>query len=254
MPTIRFIGRVIPPTYHLTLPFLMAGQWKDDDVDYFVKYQVTIKDNTIIADCEVNNYERATHIPRLLLRAIDTSQAAVDLVAFSLGAPLSVIFETFAEPGGGDLPLHVRDPDLAALVTAFSLDTPEFPKVLKIVIEEPNLFHALRDLIEATSGAHKVVPQCAKAIETLRTLLAPPGIGHKRGWQIMQANLRVGENYLKLITDKSKAPRHGDHQAISATMTEEVSRRSWIVMNRFLEFRKRGSQPLPLTQFPLLAG
>lgn len=254
MSTIRFIGRVIPATYHITLPFLMAGQWKDDDVDYFCTYQVTIKDNIVVADCDVNDYERATHIPRLLLRAFTISQGAVDLVAFSLGAPLSVIFETFAEPGRENLPLHVRDSDLAALVTAFSLDTPEFQKALKIVIEEPNLFHALRDLIDATSSAFKVVPHCAKAIETLRALLTPPGAGREQGWSIMRDNLQINEKFLKLITSQSIAPRHGDHQAIPAAMTEEVSKRSWIVMNRFLEFRMRGSQPLPLEQFPLLTG
>lgn len=254
MSTIRFIGRILPASYHLTLALPIAVEWKDNDVEYVIKLKVTIKDNVIVADCDVNNYERTTHIPRLLLRAIDTSQAAVDVVAFSLGAPLSVIFETFAEPGGENLQLHVRDSDLAALVTAFSLDTPEFQKILQIVLEEPNLFHALRDLIDATSAAYKVVPHCAKAIETLRALLTPPGADRKQGWSIMCKNLQVGKDYLKLITDQSKAPRHGDHQAILGTMTEEVSRRSWIVMNRFLEFRKRGNQPLPLDQFPLLSG
>jgi hypothetical protein len=29
-------------------------------------------------------------------------------------------------------------------------------------------------------------------------------------------------------------------------------KRSWIVMNRFLEFKKRGDEALPLSDFPLL--
>lgn len=252
--TVQFLGYVTPPTYHVTLPFLMMGQWKDDDVDYDVKYKISIKDNIVIANCEVNNYVRATHLSRMLLRALNTSQAAVDLVAFSLGAPLAIVFESASEHDGSHFPLHVRDPDLAALVTAFSLDTPKFQQALKIVIEERNLFHALRDLIEATSAAHKVVPHCAKAIETVRTLLTPPESDRKEGWSLMSDNLRVDSKYLKLITDHSKAPRHGDHQAITAAITEEISKRSWTVMNRFLEFRMRGSQPLPSDQFPLLSG
>lgn len=253
MPTIKFIGRVVPAGNHLTIPCAIDGTWQDADLRFPMHYHITIENDIVIADCEVENYERA-HMPRMLLRAIDTSQAAVDLAAFAFGAPLLIAFDTFAELKGKNLPLRVADPDLAVLVTAFSLDPTEFDEALRIVLGEPNVFHALRDLIDAISGPHKIVPHCAKAIETLRNVLTPSGMERKQGWIVMQEALRVSGDYLKFITGESVAPRHGNHQAITGQTTNEVAQRAWIVMNRFLEFRKRGSQPLPVDEFPLLTG
>jgi hypothetical protein len=68
----------------------------------------------------------------------------------------------------------------------------------------------------------------------------------------MRENLRVDRSYLQLITDQSKAPRHGDVQAIEALVTEEVAKRCWTIMNRYFEFKKRGGSPLPLSEYPLL--
>ena len=62
----------------------------------------------------------------------------------------------------------------------------------------------------------------------------------------------LSEQYLRSITDYGIAPRHGDHQFVATDQVRVIACRSWIVMNRFLEYKKRGSQPLPLAEFPLL--
>jgi hypothetical protein len=47
-------------------------------------------------------------------------------------------------------------------------------------------------------------------------------------------------------------PRHGDPAHIPAITTTEITRRSWKIMNRFFEYKKRDNGPLPLAEFPLL--
>jgi hypothetical protein len=71
-------------------------------------------------------------------------------------------------------------------------------------------------------------------------------------WGTFQTNLRVSRDFLNLITDTSRGPRHGDRTHIPGTTTIEITMRAWQVMDRFIEYRKRGNQPLPETDFPLL--
>jgi len=68
----------------------------------------------------------------------------------------------------------------------------------------------------------------------------------------MRDNLNVSQQFLEFITDHSIGPRHGDVLDIPFSIINELIRRSWIVMNRFLEFKKRGDQKLPSSDFPLL--
>jgi hypothetical protein len=69
----------------------------------------------------------------------------------------------------------------------------------------------------------------------------------------MRAALNATKPYVQSITEMSHGTRHGDW---STERSEEEARktteRAWILMNRFLEYRKRGDQSLPLTDFPLL--
>jgi hypothetical protein len=68
----------------------------------------------------------------------------------------------------------------------------------------------------------------------------------------MHKALNITRDYQQYITDQSKGPRHGDPQFVEGTITREVSMRTWSIMNRFLEYRKRGNQPLMGPDFPLL--
>lgn len=68
----------------------------------------------------------------------------------------------------------------------------------------------------------------------------------------MRECLNLSVDYLKLITDVSTAPRHGDSRHISGTTTVEITSRTWTVMNRLLEYKKRDVQRLPVAEFPHL--
>jgi hypothetical protein len=113
------------------------------------------------------------------------------------------------------------------------------------------VFRALRYLIEAITVPHESAVNCARAVEALRHIIAP---NQPRGhaWQTFRSALNISQEYLKMITDVSTGPRHGDPTHIQGTTTTEISRRAWVIMNRFFEYKKRNNQQLPLDIFPLL--
>lgn len=133
-----------------------------------------------------------------------------------------------------------QQPDLAVLSTAVAKPE-DFDKVLRMVLTEPPLFMVLRDLIDAITQWHRVPINTARVLDGLRHLLSP-GEEPKRGWEKLRAALRVEESYLRFVTDQSAPPRHGDPAHIPGTITSEVAARAWIVLNRYLEYRKRDSQ------------
>ena len=83
-------------------------------------------------------------------------------------------------------------------------------------------------------------------------LIATPDMPRKKAWAKFRESLRIDENYILLITDYSKAARHGNREYVPGPIAGEIVRRAWAIMNRFFEFRMRGNQPLPITEFPVL--
>lgn len=183
----------------------------------------------------------------------------MDLHCFATGAPLSVILDTAIDPHGQAFTLRVIHPKLAKLCTV-TVSNPGFPGALAlgdvqdIVIREPRLFLALRDLISALTYTDVAVVDCARAIEGLRNIMVPDE-DREKAWPIFQENLNFDRAYREYVTKRAIAPRHGDRsQWISGEEIDEVLQRSWKIMNRFMEFRRRGNQPLRPPDFDLLAG
>ena len=121
-----------------------------------------------------------------------------------------------------------------------------------LVMQEPGLLWALNELLVAITVPEYLEVNCARAIESLRTLLVPDDLGRTKGWPELRKALCVEESYLRSVTDASVAPRHGDKTVPEQAKGREILARAWIIMNRFLEFRKRGSVGLSRTAFPVL--
>lgn len=161
------------------------------------------------------------------------------------------------KPNGIVYDLLVERPDLEAAVTAFKAGAPNtlfsFDEMYRIVACELDLIPALNDLIVSISLPHHAPINCARAIETIRELIMPTeSDDREKGWKVMREQLNIDRDYLKFITQHSTKRRHGKRTGISPADYQEIIRRAWNVMNRFLEYRKRGNQQLPLSEFPLL--
>jgi hypothetical protein len=204
--------------------------------------------------CVVNRYDLdlRTHIHKI---AYDLARAAVNLVCFSTGLHLSVFFDGLIEPNCTQTAFVVHHPHLAALCTSYVLGetgtATALDSILQFVLADPQVFLALDDLITGTSHHHLLTVNSARAIEGLRHAMCGSIADRNQQWTIFRTNLNLSKDYLQLITDSSTSGRHGEGKFIPGNVTEEIIKRSWTIMNRFLEFKKRGS--LPLTEFPLLS-
>ena len=68
----------------------------------------------------------------------------------------------------------------------------------------------------------------------------------------LQESLNLTKEYVQFISELSAGPRHGTIDPQDPIEVMEVRRRAWVIANRFLEFRKRGSVDLSEPSFPRL--
>jgi hypothetical protein len=187
------------------------------------------------------------------MRAYDIAKAMIDLVSFSTGHGLLFVLETLTENEDCITSVVPQQPELGALATSVAGHA-QFNQVLQIVLSDPPLILALRDLIDAITLWHRAPTSCARAIEALRHSVARGEMDRERQWKIFNEALRLERSYLTNVMAHSTGPRHGDPAHIPGAVTRDVAKRAWIVMDRYLEFRKRGgNSPLPISDFPVLS-
>lgn len=257
MPILKFTGRVMPDVMHVTITDHPAIDWRDTGNDSNCSFNISISKGLIEIDCILDKYEEI-HLSEVYRRVLDLARATVDLVCFSSGYGLTVIIDRYTNAAGITTPIAPHDPRLAELCKVFTLEPAttieknDFHKVLTLVLTDWKVFRILRQLIEANTVPHESSVICARVAEGIRHYLAAPGSNTKQSWANMRAQLNLSIDYLKLLTDVSTAPRHGDQTHIPGATTVEITRRAWTIMNRFLEYKKRGDQRLPEAEFPIL--
>jgi len=127
-------------------------------------------------------------------------------------------------------------------------------KIIELAMREPLIPYALRDLNECFIPNRTTV-NCARVIETIRYMIHPTTKDDKRdrAWKAMQRALNIEHSFIKLISDHALSHRHGSYAPVDASTNDEISHRTWEIMNRFLEYRKRDNHPLTAPDFPLLS-
>jgi hypothetical protein len=258
MPTVHFSGKILPAVVEISMDSIPELDWVEIPINLKMHFTISIVKSTVDVKIDCNIY-RQEDFGQLYNRAFDLARGCVDTLAFATGYGLTVYFESFTAPDETVNPFFGQNPALAAYCTFFKYpivtqdDRLALNGALKIVLSEPPIFMALNDLIQANTVPHLVPVNCGRVLDGLRKLVVP-GVDPKQGWPTFQTTVNADGAYLVYISDHSKNPRHGDREFISGTIASEVLKRTWIIMNRFLEYRKRGNQPLPLAEFPLLQG
>jgi len=256
MPTITFIGRVLPACYQISLSSKTLD-WKWGEENLTLQFDCRADKSIVTVTCTLDRY-RPEYLEEIHRRAFDLVRSAVNLAAFATGVGYSVIFESVIDTSGQTKIFAPQDLSLARLCTSFSLNPQpgktSISEMWDLVLSNVAIFQALEDLITSITLPHHAPVDCARAIERLRHLVATPGAPVYQAWEEMRNALQLDRSFLQLITDASAQPRHGDPAHIPGATTKEIVRRSWIIMDRHLESRIRGNIPLPTTDFPLLAG
>jgi hypothetical protein len=258
MPTVSFIGRVLPTPAQISFTDIPKSSWEWPEEGIKIDFSIRIEQSHVQVDCTIAQY-KDEYLVELHRRAFDLARACVNIAAFGTGYGLYLIFEQFIRPDGVVTHLlFTSPPGFVAECTAFKIPavTTEEKRVLEqilgLVMREPALFMLLNDLIQCLSVAHATPTNCGRVLDGLRKLVAP---GEPRtSWPTFRDTIHVGEKYTQFISEHSKNPRHGEHVRIDGPTTIEIHQRTWIIMNRFIEYRIRGNQTLPLVEFPLLTG
>jgi hypothetical protein len=261
MPTVKIRGRVLPEVFNVSVGFDPTINWKWEETNQELRFSYTIKDSTVEIRCDLDKWQ-PEYRTEIYKRSYDILRTAVNLVAFAKGWPLYVYLNQFVGPDGQENPLAIMNSELDGLCTAFALGqtlqdkNPSFDSVLRIVLLEPAIFLALSDLCFAMTYHDQIVTGCARGLDGLRVLIWGKNTASrkeaKKSWEKLRSALRVDEGYLKLITESSMGPRHGSREHIPGTVTSEITKRSWVIMNRYLELRVRGGERLP-AEYPILA-
>jgi hypothetical protein len=253
MAKIQFLGRVLPEFIKVTVP-PRDVLWKEADTQAQTTMRLRIFESKINVECDSNIYSKDNLAP-LYMRAFDLARASINLVAFASGEGLSLILDTVICDDGMPLPMSPRVHSLAPLCTTYRVneaDDSALNEIYNIVLSDPTLFLALNDLVLAITLPHVAPMTCGRAMDGLKNIIATPDTTPVQAWEQMRNTLHIDKDFLQFITAMSAGPRHARPGHIPGETVREICRRSWIIMNRYLEYRKRGSQPLPVSEFPLL--
>jgi hypothetical protein len=254
MPVVKLIGEVFPRGYELSITTIPSAQWKSDELGLDLQFVMTLQKSKIEMSVHCNRYsEEDRH--QIYLVAYDVARTAVEIVAFKMGVAFSVIFSKSITPDGIERNVIMEYPWLAEECTSFDpANLIDFIAVYQMAISDHGVYAAFNDLIGAISFPHIGVMNCARAIDGIKHLVTPSAKSKEDGWQNMRRELQLDRNYLTLITANSTEHRHGKRVSISGDIGREVLTRSWVIMNRFIEYKKRGSKMLPQSEFPILMG
>ena len=229
-------------------------EWKWQEQNLELIFRVKIDNSIVNVECELEKYE-LTYFTELHKRASDLISASANLAAFATGYGLIVTLDTFIDATGTPSQVILYDPSLPPLCTAYGLGDArqgDFAAVFNIVLTEPSLFRAINNLIAAITFPHCSTVNCGRVVDSIRRMISPTLDG-AAAWQAMHHALNVSRPYQEWISKQSTGPRHADPAFVPGTVTTEVARRTWVIMNRFFEYRKRGSQSLTAPEFPQCA-
>jgi hypothetical protein len=253
MPTIRFTGKELPRSARLTFTIGHKLRWPINPT-IEVGFDVSIQNGLVTVECECPADIDSEILTGTYLRATDFTKAVIDLISFSTGIGFSVTLDKYISPLGLFSDMMPEDKDVPALCTAYGLDAvgeADYHKVFNIIMAEPPIFMALNDLVVAISQPHASPVNCYRAVEGIRHLIAP-GLDAKKQWPLMNEALRLQQSYVDVVRINATENRHGNRIPVPGVVLREIVRKSWTIMNRFLEYKKRGGVPLPQPEFPTL--
>jgi len=243
-------GRVIPEYAGVTTPTINIS-WRYTELDLHLKARIEINKGIVSITCEMNKLDNQDHLNKALIEFDRLAGILVNAQSFGAGLGLELRFDTFSIDGGPHRPHWTPDAKLASQATMTRTKEDQL-FIFELAHNNLTFSMALRHLNEALLAPRRVIVRTAQAIDGLRSLMVPAGGKDKDGWREMQNNLNLSEDYLKVITEASKGPRHGDYTELPFTNRTDVAYRAWEVMNRFIAYKKGGSSPLSLELYPLL--
>lgn len=256
MPTVHFRGSILPSALKVNIDGISPFTSKEIATGEIMQLNVKIIESRMSVECTLDHYAPGDDISLMHTRATHVARVVADCFAFVNGYGLIVFLDEMEDVDGIVRKIVLQQNELSAYFTAFknANGSIDYDSLYRLVATDPNLSLALNDLIVAVSIPGHIAINCGRAIEALRKILVPVAPKRTQGWLELRRVLQLEQSYVEFVTTASANPRHGsDRYLPTQDIHQEVMKRSWIIMNRFLEYKKRGDQPLPVAEFPILA-
>lgn len=251
MPIYTIEGYLWPSQYKIDFPINAHLPWTDS-TGFETKIEVSIKQSQVRVILDTPHIATVDQESQMCFRALDCARLMTGCYSFITGLGLRVILTKMIKPGGVESPMVTTNPNLAKLSTAYTFNAQSYEQMVLAMGNHIDDLFVLNDLIDSILAPHGALVNCARAVEGIRLRMTPEGFTKKQGWEEMRRSLRIDHAYLKFITDQSEGPRHADRSGVNHAEYRMTLERSWTVMNRYLEYKKRGNQPLPEAEFELL--
>jgi hypothetical protein len=255
MPKIQFIGRITPPFSGR----VVSGDliWKDipGRTGLEATFKIIILGAVVIIDVNSNRCEDLDR-DWLSSYAFRFAIAQANLLSFASGVGFSFVLETVLDENGMPNVFVPHDSSLGPLCTVYALapNDSNLAIIQDIVMKDSALRTAINDLIECIRAPDVAFVNCGRVVDSIRRMITPSETTSlKMAWKAMQHALNISQGYQEFISKNSTSPRHGGQISVPVEVQREVAQRAWRIMNRFLEFRKRGNIPLIAPEFPMLS-
>ena len=253
MDTIRFTGRVLPKVAKLNVSYPQF-QWNEPELGLSTTWRLSIFNGHLEAECDIDEFlpERLTFY---FIRATDLLQALTNIAAFSVGLAMQCSLEKFIDPNGVISSILPRTHFEASKVcTAYNPDgsgNHSVADVMVSVIADPELFLTLSDLVGSLHSPQISMVNCGRVIDSIRRMISPAK-KIEDGWIAMQRALNISREYQEEISKISRNPRHGDRSYIQGSVTADITLRTWIILDRYLNYKLGGRKDLDVLKFPML--
>lgn len=259
MPIVHLYGTLHPQHHRLNSFKAFKISWGANDLGFPLIMEAKIVDSKFEISCDLPRFDESM-ISALYARGVNLVRAYSDAVSFALGVGFTITVDGIRKPNSTTVDKIQRvNSVLGRLCTAYRcppsnlVEQAQFENILKIILGEPNLMGSLTDLADTLAFHHQTPTNCGRVLDSLRLAVAP-SLPPRQGWAVLlQQSLRVSRAFQEFISDQSKPPRHGERtSAISEQVVNDILSRTWQIMDRFIEYRKRASQPLAEDEFPEL--
>lgn len=246
MDTVRFYGEVIPAGSKLTLD-TQRVECKSALMDFSFTLEIHVKESSITIECTTPSYSE-DKFNDIYVVAFNLAQGLVDLAAFASGHGWRINIDRFQGLKGNVRSIRLHDAALEGISSAYkSEDIVNLPPLL---LTNDQFLMVLNDLIQANVYAKFVVINSARAVEGIRNMLDRSE--RNEAWATMRQKLNLTKEYIGLILDNAKNPRHGNWDHIPRDTNQEIVRRAWKIMDRYIAYRLGGELPLDEAAFPRL--
>ena len=249
MPTVHFTGYVEPKNVKASAgPFVVEE--RDKTTDTLIRFTVNIAEGHVGIECLLLRFEHE-FLSILSNRAAELARVALDMMTFQMGYGFVLVVDRFYDETGREEILMTKNPFLEGLCSAYS--DANFKDYLDLIVHDTHLFMVLNDLVIAATVGRQAAINCARAMDAIKHMISP-GAKDIVAWSAMRSALNVEEDYVKGITEFSREHRHGVRTWQAADPIEEILKRSWKIMDRFLILKSYGLNRLPLADFEVLRG